>query len=336
VTPLVFVPYAESAEQPNVVVDGSPNATTVLTLSHWPGQPCPPGCGADTSAQMVFRYLDRGAGGHGGARVVTNNHFDQDGLCGIYALVAPEDAVRRRALIEDVAAAGDFGVFADRTAARLSMAVTALADPGRSPLGDLPADDGEACGQRYRAALDLLPGWLDDVDRCRPLWADEDAELDAGLAAIASGEVVIAEHPGVDLAVVTLPGSRRSAGHRFTSRTFDGVHPMALHRATARSVILMIDPAGGRHRLTCRYEGWVQFRSRTIRPRADLRPLADRLTAIDAGGARWAGVGPGDLTPELYVDTGPASSLDPSALVEAVTAYLAGAPPAWDPYAVST
>ena len=31
-----FVGYPESAAEPNVVVDGSPNDATVLTLTHWP------------------------------------------------------------------------------------------------------------------------------------------------------------------------------------------------------------------------------------------------------------------------------------------------------------
>jgi len=34
---------------------------------------------------MAFRYLDSGAALHGNAEVVTNNHFDQDGLISVYA-----------------------------------------------------------------------------------------------------------------------------------------------------------------------------------------------------------------------------------------------------------
>ena len=32
-----FVPYEQSRHEPNIVVDGSPNEATVLTLTHWPG-----------------------------------------------------------------------------------------------------------------------------------------------------------------------------------------------------------------------------------------------------------------------------------------------------------
>ena len=38
---LRFVPYHRLGELPNVIVDGSPTSSTVLTLSHWPGSPTP-------------------------------------------------------------------------------------------------------------------------------------------------------------------------------------------------------------------------------------------------------------------------------------------------------
>lgn len=65
-----FVAY-DAATDANVVVDGSPNDATVLTLSHWPGMESPPTTWADTSAEMVLRYLDTGADLHGDADVVT-------------------------------------------------------------------------------------------------------------------------------------------------------------------------------------------------------------------------------------------------------------------------
>ena len=92
-----YVEYETSASAPNVVVDGSPNIGTVLCITHWPGIACPePSLADDLSAQMALRYVDRGMDLHGDADVVTNNHFDQDGLTGIYALVNPEHAIQHR------------------------------------------------------------------------------------------------------------------------------------------------------------------------------------------------------------------------------------------------
>src|SRR5579875_1328473 len=99
--PLDYVPYHRLDGRPNVVVDGSPTDGTVLTLTHWPGYAAPPGLARDLSAEMAFAYLDAGAGRHGPARAVSNNHFDQDGLVGLFALARPEEAEPRRRLLED-------------------------------------------------------------------------------------------------------------------------------------------------------------------------------------------------------------------------------------------
>jgi hypothetical protein len=334
---LRFAPYGETMDLANVVVDGSPNAATTLLLSHWPGMaPPPPGTEADLSAQMALRYVAAGglttAGGrHGDATVVTNNHFDQDGAVGVLALVEPDLGRRHRALLEDVAGAGDFAVARTRDGARLSAALAALADVERTPIrGVAPGSDGWAAAL-YEAALSLLPGWLAEVGSARALWVDDDAALTASEAAIASGAVRIDERPDVDLAVVTLPAGTGWGGHRFAHLRHEGLHPIALHGATERFVVLLL-AADGRHRLVQRYETWVQYRTRRPRSRRDLAPLAERLTALEPGATRWAVDPVGALTPTLAPAGGASSSVAPEVLVEAVVAHLAAAPPAWDPF----
>src|SRR5262245_21555464 len=130
-----FVPYHLLEERPSVILDGSPAPGTLLTVTHWPGYPPPAGVADDLSAQMAFRLLDRPDLLPEAAEAVSNNHFDQDGLVSIHALVDPDDAAPRRAFLEDVASAGDFAVARDRAAARLSMVLAALAKDD-----DLPAD----------------------------------------------------------------------------------------------------------------------------------------------------------------------------------------------------
>ena len=89
VTAMRFVPYAEAADLPNIVVDGAAAAATVLTLSHWPKSGTPETLRADTSAEIVFKYLDAPAM-HVDVGAASNNHFDEDGLIGIFALTRPD------------------------------------------------------------------------------------------------------------------------------------------------------------------------------------------------------------------------------------------------------
>jgi hypothetical protein len=317
-----FVPYGSAAEA-NVVVDGSPNAATVLTLSHWPGLSAPPETWADTSAEMALRYLDLGAGRHGDAEIVTNNHFDQDGLAGVFALVDPAAALARRDLLLDVARAGDFAAPVDRRAARVSMTISAWAREA----AEAPYDD--QCADLYTDALGRFTELLDAPDRFRDVWGEEDAWLTAAERAVAGGLVEVHEIADLDLAVVGVDDSvDPTGGHRFGGRWADGVHPMALHRATP--CVRLLVAHGRSYRYTDRYETWVQYRSRPLPRRIDLRPVADELAALETGAATWSAAAPGDLTPELVPDE--PSSLDLPAVEAVITRALRTARPAWDPY----
>jgi hypothetical protein len=339
---LHYVPYGDLQEgSPSVVVDGSPAPGTVLCLSHWPGIGSPARFAADLSAQMAFAYLDA-FDLHSGASVVSNNHFDQDGLVSVLAMTQPEEALSRRELLVEVARAGDFAVTSSRDAARISMTISAFADPDRSPLRQSSAGASELDYEEWVATLhaDLL-GRLTELcdrpERYADLWAEEDATLTESEKALARGIVAIEEVPDIDLAVVTLPDAdelRLEGGHRFGGDWVSGVHPVALHNATDRGALLVFD--GGRPELRYRYESWVQYRSRPIRPRVDLVPLAERLNEEEGTGkAMWHAGAVSSLTPTLKLQDGSQSTLDPRRLRDAVEQHLRQSPPAWDPYRIT-
>jgi hypothetical protein len=331
---LHYVPYAQlqADGRANVVVDGSPTTGTVLCLSHWPGMASPAEFAADLSAEMAFLYLgafDR----HEGATAVSNNHFDQDGLVGVFALSRPSAALDRRPVLEEVARAGDFAVTSSRDAARISMTLSAFADPQRSPLPGLPGDEDERTAVLYAELLGRLPELCDDVERWREVWADEDATLRESIAAVASGAVTIEEVPELDLAVVEIPAAAPTAGgHRFGGQWVTGLHPMAVSNATERNAVLTV--RGRHYELRYRYESWVQFRSRVVRPRVDLAPLADRLNELE-GSAVWTAQAVSGLTPALALPADTESTIDLSVVRSAVETHLRASPPAWDPYRVT-
>jgi hypothetical protein len=312
-----------------VIVDGAATPSTVLTLSHWPGAPTPEAFKADLSAEIAFRYLDQPEL-HVDADVVSNNHFDEDGLVSLYALTDPEGALARRALVEDVARAGDFGTFRSRDAARISFAISTLADPTRSPLGaaffERPYE--QWAHGLYVELLDRLPALLDDVDAHRDEWAEEDDDLARSERALDSGEVTIEELPALDLAVVRVPeGFASHDVHRFTQHRTARVHPMAVHNRTGMLRVATI--AGRSYDVALRYETWVQLVTRRALPRADLAPLAERLRAREAGASTWRFDGVDAITPSLHVED---STIDANDFLDALTTFLEAAPPAWDPY----
>ncbi len=311
-----FVPYEELDGIPNVIVDGSAHPDTVLTLSHWPGSPTPVALREDLSAQIAFRYLDE-PGYHVKASAVSNNHLDQDGLTSVYALTDPGGATARRDQVIDVARAGDFGTFVERDSARIAWTIANLAF-------------GEA-GEGYPELLAMLPDLLDHPDCYHEHWIEEDAHLSATESAIASGLVTIEEFPELDLAVVTVPeGWNERTVHRFTTSVNKAVHPAAVHNTIDSFALLYRQ--GNRYEFQYRYETWIQYVSRHPRPRVDLAPLAEELTAAEPETACWRFDGADAIAPSLHLDGADASVIDPPAFLERLIAFLRVAPPAWNPY----
>lgn len=328
-TPLSYAPYAELAGRPNVIVDGSATEGTVLCLSHWPGTSTPADLRADLSAQIAFRYL-RSFDRHGEARLVSNNHFDQDGLVSVFALADPAAALAHEDLLTDVAAAGDFGTYRFRDAARASMIIAAYADEARSPLRESLAGSTDPAGLLYEALLPKLLELATAPERHEALWADEDDCLTRSEQWVRD-EVGLEEVPELDLAVFVVPeGAPDAGGHRFGGRWSAGLHPMAVHNATDRGTLLIA--RGRRYELVYRYESWVQLWSRPVRPRVDLAPLARRLDELETGGATWEADPPSGLTAGVRPAGGAESTLDLGTFRALAAEHLRTAPPAWDPF----
>lgn len=314
-----YVPWDELHGQPNIIVDGYPAEGTLITLSHWVGSNSPDEIAGDLSTQIAFNYLDR-PDLRVTAEAVSNNHFDEDGLSGIYAVLHPEDALARREQIIDVASAGDFGVFEDRDAARIAFALMTLADEERSPLERSIFEQPypEQAAAQYEEGLARFPEMLTSPDRFRALWEEEDAWLARGEKLAGSGEIRIEEHPDIDLAIVTLPEN----GEAPISSEADilGVHQAVIHNRTGMFRTLVT--CGNRYIVRYRYETWVRYVSRPTLPRVDLAPLAAELSERDSSTAGWKFDGNDGLTPKLRIEGGGESSLSPEEFTSAVTGYL--------------
>jgi len=327
-----FVPYSELGDTPNVVVDGARNAHTVLALSHWPKSGSPSHLRADTSVEMVFRWLER-RDPVVKAEVVSNDHFDEDGLIGVFATIDPTFALRHRELLEDAARAGDFGTYRHRDAARIAFVVSAFADRETSPLdravfsGSYPS----VAAGLYQQLLPRLPEMVSSIDRFASFYEREEALLTESERALASGEIRIEERPAVDLAIVHIPEkSRGERVHRFTQARNAVCHPMAIHNATERFRLLLVQ--GRTYEVQFRYETWVQYATRRPLQRVDLAPFAETMSAEESAGARWKFDGVDRITPRLHLEGADESRIAPERFVEALEDFLTNAKPAWDPY----
>jgi hypothetical protein len=330
--PMKFVPYDELGSRPNIIVDGAASPSTVLTLSHWPKSGTPAELKRDTSAEIVFAYLDSRAL-LVEVEAVSNNHFDEDGLVGVYTLLDPANAQGHRDLLLDVARAGDFGTYRDRNAARIAFAISAFADPEQSPLAPevLALPYPALCARLYQELLEELPRMLANPANYEALWKAEDERLSASEALFESGEITIAEEPELDMAVVSIPEAlSKQAVHRFTQTRSAECHPFAIHNRTERSRLLLVQ--GKRIEFQYRYESWVQYISRKIPARIDLNSLAAALNQQETSGGRWKFDGVDRITPRLHLEDSASTSLSVGDFERQLKRHLAEGKAAWDPY----
>jgi hypothetical protein len=313
-----FVPAEDLGETPNVVVDGARLPSTVLSLSHWPRSGTPAALRADTSALIVERYLACDARGPEVA-AVTNNHYDEDGLLGIWLLLErpPEDSPERRLAVA-AADAGDFGTWTDPWAPRVAIAAMAMAERATTPFPEVGrilagAAGSDPAGRLYRAILPRTGGLLADPERYRLLWAGQWEQISADIGLLDAGEATIVDEAAIDLAVVRTPRP---------------LHPMALHPRTERTRILTALP-DGTLTVAYRYETWVDYASRPLPPRVALTPLAARLQELEERPGRWLFEGVEAITPRLFLAGArgrPApSSIGAERLVAELAAVLAPA-----------
>lgn len=327
-----FVPYHQIDGAPNIIVDGAAAPGTVITLSHWPKSGTPATFRRDTSAEIVYAYLDSPAL-HVKAEMASNNHFDEDGLVGLLALTQPSLGMKYRDLLIDAATAGDFGVYKSREAARIAFTIAAYADPATSPLAKdlfhLPYLD--MAGRLYEALLEIFPSFLTKLNDFKSLWEMEDAKLTASEELIENGDITIEERPELDLALINIPaGLPLMTVHRFTQVRLTECHPLAINTRTRCCRLLS---AMGQHiEFGYRYETWVQFSSRRPPARVDLHGLAGELNEEETSEGRWTFDGVDKITPRLHLEGSAITSIPFATILKNLERHLSTDPPAWNPY----
>ncbi len=172
---MIFTYYDDRLRRmPFLMVDGVEDDG--LNLSHWPGNRTPAHLKADTTTEMALK-LARDPGRDAwlaGVSIVSNNHFDTDGLLSVYGVLHPEEALRHERAMIRAARTGDFGEFTTAEAFKFDAVVTAFDDDRRSPVA--AEVRGLAAGQRYEILYDrllsMMPDLLDGAARYKDLWAE--------------------------------------------------------------------------------------------------------------------------------------------------------------------
>ncbi|HEV8376256.1 MAG TPA: DUF6687 family protein [Candidatus Polarisedimenticolia bacterium] len=301
-----------------LVVDGV--APGALNLSHWPGNRTPERYRADTTTEMALLLAEdpERESFLAPVEVVSNNHFDTDGLLSAWAVLWPQEALRHRRFLVDAARAGDFGTFTSPDAVKFDLLVTAFEDARRSPIASRLKGLKEEERPRVvtEELLRRIPDLFYQVDAHRRVWEDEFESIVHSFQRVREGGARIREYPSSRLSVIETDEELEKMA-RFDSCRF--------HRILTATR----DGRGYRFQLDHHIFSWFDTVTPPRGARLDFSPLAAELNSLEpARSERWVYTGNECLEAKLFLcdaDGDPAASGLPLERVEAlVTETLRG------------
>lgn len=283
-----------------------------MNMAHWPGNTTPAYLKAKTTVEMAFKLLrfPNWRKQFGDATVLSNNHFDTDGVLACWVLMEPEQALQNEARMIAAAIAGDYQVFTTPFGVKFDLMLTNLDHHPESPIARQLAGLDEVQGSQltYDWVLERLPDLFDQLDEYPMLWEKQYRRIEDGLRYIAAGGAQIREHQDAVLAVVEsdrwLPTLARM------SRTQSG-----------RVLSIAHQPEGTLFELLYNLFTFHDVPDRPSIQRPDLSEVVTHFNQLEtATGGRWVYDTSYEPVPKLhYVDSAGQrvpSKLDP-AMVEA-------------------
>jgi hypothetical protein len=255
-----------------IIVDGN-KCGVGIQLSHWPGNTTPAQFKADLSLDIVLRLLaspDRAI--HlPDADLVTNDHYDADGLLAIWALLNSTESPEHASALQAAAEAGDFYEFTSPEAVQFDLIVRAFESLEKSPLARQIA--GVADAQRWQVATEALlsemPGLLYEPERYRHLWEDEYRKLLEKISRLHSGSVEVRERRAEHLSVI----STGFPLDHFTRNIAARGH---------RILETVREPEGSTYELYYREFLWYDIVSRSRTPKHRLFHAAEKLNELES------------------------------------------------------
>jgi hypothetical protein len=315
---------------PKLSVDGT--VSNSIHFSHWEGNETPPSVKADTSTEIALNLVASPLRAEltRGIELVTNNHFDTDGVLSVWAVLAGERALELREKLIPAAEAGDFSEFPNEAAVRASIVIQGsdqADEHSGSPLAAYLAGaniDDEA--RAYELVLPEVECVLTRTDDYEHLWRGAWEKIAKAIESFERGASRVEEFENASLSLVFL------APEVFSPTGFNPTRHAAPYTAIshyAKGQLFLITTrlnAGWAYRIDYPYYSWAET---IVRPRIKRRDFTQLLTELNrvesASDGLWK-LDRGEMTSAIKFlgndGTLAASRLAPDEVAKAVRAAL--------------
>src|SRR5438874_495584 len=274
------------ANLPKLSVDGT--VDNAIHFSHWNGNQTPESVKADTSTETVLNVVAAPNRNEltRSIDLVTNNHFDTDGVLSVWAMLTGARVLDLRDRLIAAAEAGDFSEFSSVDGVRASIVIQGSDSPtdkSGSPLAQQVADrpiTDEA--ESYVAVLPHIEHVIKHTGQYESLWRGSWTRIEKALDSFAKGESRVEEFDEVKLSLVTLaPTIFGSVG--FDPQQHSAPFTAISHHAHGELFLIATQLNGGwAYRIDYPYYSWAETVVRPKIVRRDLEPLIIALNKQEA------------------------------------------------------
>jgi hypothetical protein len=281
------------ASVPKLSVDGT--VDNAIHFSHWKGNQTPASVKADTSTEIALNLVAAPNRDEltKGIDLVTNNHFDTDGVLSVWSVLTGERALELREKLIAAAEAGDFSELSTQAGVRASIVIqgseSAIDEDTGSPLArQLNGSPVSNNARAYELVLPHVERVLSRTNDYASLWCDPWNRIAAALDSFAQGRSRVDEDREAKISLVTLaPEIFSSSGFKPTRHCapFTAIS----HHARGEIFLIATPFAGGwAYRLDYPYYSWAETIVRPRIERRDFSPLVAVLNELESNpGGRW-------------------------------------------------
>jgi hypothetical protein len=323
---------------PKLSVDGT--VSNSVHFSHWEGNETPAQLKADTSTEIALNLVDAPNRNEltRGIELVTNNHFDTDGVLSVWTVLTGERALELREKLIPAAEAGDFSEFTNENAVRASIAIQGSDQPtpgdeSGSPLacqlaGENVADDARA----YDLVLPEVERLLTKTDEYEPLWRSAWEKIATAMESFECGASQVVEFDDAGISLVTLAPDVFSPGGFNPTR--HAAPYTAISRYAKGRLFLITTPLknGWAYRIDYPYYSWAETIVRPHIRRQDFSQLLAELNQLEPVGEGVWKLDNSEMTSAIKFlgadGTLAPSMLKPSEVAKAFLALSSSAQPA--------
>ena len=270
------------ANVPKLSVDGT--VDNAVHFSHWQGNNTPAELKADTSTEIALNLVAAPNRNEltRGIELITNNHFDTDGVLSVWTVLTGERALELREQLIPAAEAGDFSELRNEAAVRASIVIQGSDQPipdtdSRSPLAFQLAGETVDDARAYQLVLPEIERVLTKIDEYEPLWRSEWDKIAAAIESFERGDSTVTEFGEAGVSLITL------APDVFSPSGFNPTRHAAPYTAISHyakgQLFVITTPLGNgwSYQIDYPYYSWAETIVRPCIQRRDFSQLLMRL-----------------------------------------------------------